>query len=62
MSCRLEDAITPEEREALRRLVAVGEGFTVSLPETHGVVLLSTRDFRERPATYNPPVTTGRMQ
>lgn len=44
MSCTLEQAITPEERLALRVLARSFARITAPPPETHGVVLLSTRD------------------
>lgn len=62
MSCSLAEAITPEEREALRRLVASGVELTMPLPETHGIVLLSTRESADRRRVDNQPVTTGQPQ
>lgn len=62
MSCSLAEAITPEEREALRRLVASGVELTTPLPETHGIVLLSTRDSADRLPRNNLPRSMGQPQ
>lgn len=60
--CRLDEAITPKERAALQALANSLGGITTPLPETHGVVLLSTRDGMPLPVVDNLPFITGRVE
>lgn len=55
----LEQIITPEERRALQAIARAAVGLTTPLPDTHGVVLLSTReDALEPPVAALPPVVS----